>query len=246
VARTKAKTKTQTRTARAKTAVARRGWTPTPPSPEEKRRALRIHRALARLYPEATIALRFSNPLELFVATVLSAQCTDERVNEVTRTLFRKLRTARDYARIPRARLEALIRPTGFYRNKARMIQEAARALVERFGGEVPGTMEELLTLPGVGRKTANVILGNAFGIPGIVVDTHVKRVARRLGLTRETDPERIEQDLMLRIPRKHWTAFSHRMIWHGRRLCTARRPRCEACPLRKDCPYAAGRKSGT
>lgn len=216
----------------------RPAWMPTPPTPEEKKRARRIGRALARAHPEAKISLDFGNPLELYVATVLSAQCTDERVNKVTPALFSRFRSAEDYARIPRARLEKMIQPTGFFRNKAKMIQEACRALAERFGGEVPRTMEELRTLPGVGRKTANVILGNAFDTPGMVVDTHVRRLSQRMGFTTENDPERIEQDLMLRIPRKEWTEFSHRMIHHGRNICHARRPRCEVCPVRKDCPY--------
>lgn len=197
-----------------------------------------MSKALGRAYPDATISLDFGNPLELYVATVLSAQCTDERVNKVTPSLFAKLKRAEDYARIPRGRLEKMIQSTGFFRNKAKMIQGACRVLSESFGGEVPRTMEELRTLPGVGRKTANVILGNAFDTPGIVVDTHVGRLSRRLGLTTESDPERIEQDLMLRIPRKEWTEFSHRMIHHGRSICQARRPRCEVCPVRKDCPY--------
>ncbi|MBD3336033.1 MAG: endonuclease III [Candidatus Eisenbacteria bacterium] len=218
-----------------------RKWRPRDPTAGEKRRAARIHRALARAHPDAHCTLDFTSPLELYVATVLSAQCTDARVNVVTSALFSKLRTAGDYARVPRAELEEMIRSTGFYKNKAKMIQEAARAMATHHGGAVPGTMEELLKLPGVGRKTANVILGNAFDTPGITVDTHVRRVAQRLDFTRESDPDRIEQDLMLRIPRKDWTIFSHRMILHGRTICQPRRPRCGECPLKRDCPGAEG-----
>ncbi|GIX50202.1 MAG: endonuclease III [Limisphaera sp.] len=196
--------------------------------------------ALRRTYPNAHCELEYSNPLELLIATVLSAQCTDKRVNEVTRSLFRKYRTAEDYARAPLSELEEAIRPTGFYRNKAKNIQACCRALVERHGGQVPRTMEELTALDGVGRKTANVVLGNAFGInEGIVVDTHVRRVARRLGLTRHTDPDKIEQDLMQQVPRELWTRFSHWLIWHGRRRCLARKPDCDHCELRHLCPSA-------
>ena len=196
--------------------------------------------ALRRTYPNAHCELEYSNPLELLIATILSAQCTDKRVNEVTRTLFRKYRTAGDYARAPLSELEEAIRPTGFYRNKAKNIQACCRALVERHGGQVPRTMEELTALDGVGRKTANVVLGNAFGInEGIVVDTHVRRVARRLGLTRHTDPDKIEQDLMQKVPRELWTQFSHWLIWHGRRRCLARKPDCDHCELHHLCPSA-------
>lgn len=196
--------------------------------------------ALQRTYPRAHCELRYSNPLELLIATILSAQCTDARVNEVTRTLFQRYRTAADYAEAPLSELEEAIRPTGFYRNKARNIQACCRALVEKHGGQVPRTMEELTALDGVGRKTANVVLGNAFGInEGIVVDTHVRRVAQRLGLTRQTNPDKIEQELMQQVPRDLWTQFSHWLIWHGRRRCYARKPDCPHCELRPWCPSA-------
>lgn len=181
-----------------------------------------------------------SNPLELLVATILSAQCTDARVNLVTKELFRNYRTVGDYANADTSRFEQEIRSTGFFRSKARSILGACREIVERFGGRVPSTMEELVELPGVGRKTANVVLGTAFGqAKGVVVDTHVARIAGRLGLTRETDPVRIERDLMKALPRSEWIGFSHRVIWHGRRLCVARRPKCGECPLAPDCPAA-------
>lgn len=196
--------------------------------------------AMQRTYPDAHCELRYSNPLELLIATILSAQCTDARVNEVTRTLFQRYRTAADYAAAPLSELEEAIRPTGFYRNKARNIQACCRALVEKHGGQVPRTMEALTALDGVGRKTANVVLGNAFGInEGIVVDTHVRRVAQRLGLTRQTDPEKIELELMQQVPRDLWTQFSHWLIWHGRRRCSARKPDCPNCELRPWCPSA-------
>ncbi len=204
-----------------------------------ERRAERIVRRLAEAYP-ARIELNFSNPLELAVATILSAQCTDARVNEVTRDLFKKYRTAADYANADPDRFEEEIRPTGFFRNKTRSIIGFAQALVERHGGRVPDSMDELVKLPGIGRKTANVILGVAFGKrEGIVVDTHVKRVAGRLGLTRESDPEKIERDLMALVPRAAWTDFGLRMIQHGRYTCTARKPACDGCPLEDLCPSA-------
>jgi endonuclease-3 len=209
------------------------------PSPEEQARVREILRRLRETYPVARTALNFRTPLELLVATILSAQCTDERVNRVTAELFRKYRTAADYAAAPVRELERLIRPTGYYRNKARAIKAACQKLVADFGGEVPATMEELLTLPGVARKTANVVLQNAFGIPsGIVVDTHVLRVARRLGLTTHTDRDKVERDLMGLIPRQEWIAFSHRLILHGRQTCRARRPLCGQCVLQTLCPY--------
>jgi len=199
-----------------------------------------ILRALGRAYPEARCALEHSNPLELLVATILSAQCTDRRVNQVTRELFRKYRTARDYAAADPRTFEQEIRSTGFFRNKARSILGAAKVLDGKYGGRVPSTMEELLELPGVARKTANVVLGTAFGrAEGIVVDTHVRRVARRLGLTREEDPVRIERDLTGRVPRGEWIRFSYRLIEHGRLRCTARNPRCGDCPLAPYCPSA-------
>ncbi|MGD8513695.1 MAG: endonuclease III [Deltaproteobacteria bacterium] len=204
----------------------------------------RIHKILQILrstYPDVKTALRHQNPLEMLIATILSAQCTDVRVNEVTKTLFKKLRTAKDYADIPLAELEEMIRPTGFFRNKAKSIKGCCQGLVEKHGGKVPDSMEALIKLPGIGRKTANVILGSAFGIPGIVVDTHVKRLSQRIGLTKEKDPVKIEFELMALIPKKDWIDFSHELIWHGRRLCSARKPKCPQCPLRELCDY--GRK---
>jgi|YNPBryunderm2012_1023409.scaffolds.fasta_scaffold00573_5 endonuclease-3 len=203
-----------------------------------KSRANRIVRLLAESYPDAKCALLFTNPLELLVATILSAQCTDERVNQVTRSLFTKYRSAADYVKVPLAELEQDIRPTGFYRNKARTLQACCQQLVQQHGGQVPRDMEALVQLPGVGRKTANVVLGTAYGIPsGIVVDTHVSRIARRLGLTQNTQAEKIEQDLMALVPMEEWINFGHRLIHHGRRICTARKPKCPDCPLAHVCP---------
>lgn len=204
----------------------------------KKRRLQQIMARLRRAYPNAGCALQHTDPLQLLIATILSAQCTDQRVNQVTSVLFRKYRTAADYAAADRAELEAIIRPTGFFRNKARSIQACCRALVERHGGQVPRTMAELIQLDGVGRKTANVVLGNAFGInEGIPVDTHVARLARRLKLSRHTQPERIEQDLMALAPQPHWAMLSHWLIWHGRRRCSARKPDCPHCEIRRLCP---------
>jgi endonuclease-3 len=195
---------------------------------------------LKREYPDATTELNWSNPLELLVATILSAQTTDVRVNQVTKELFEKYRTAEDYAAADLTELEEDIRPTGFYRNKARTLQGMARVLLERHGGEVPRTMAELVALPGVGRKTANVVLGNAFGVDeGIVVDTHVRRVSGRLGLTEERDPEKIEKDLLEVVPEEHRTVLSHLLIFHGRRVCKARKPDCPGCVLNDVCPSA-------
>ncbi|HYK92318.1 MAG TPA: endonuclease III [Acidobacteriota bacterium] len=204
---------------------------------EQSRRVEQILRGLDKDYPSARVALDFTNPLELLVATILSAQCTDERVNIVTRDLFRKYRSAEEYVNARREALENDIRPTGFFRNKANSLQGACRLIVEKFGGRVPDTMEELLELPGVARKTANVVLGIAYGkAEGIVVDTHVRRVARRLELTQEADPKKIERDLMHLIPRDRWIAFSHQMIHHGRKVCKARKPLCPLCPLETVC----------
>jgi endonuclease III len=205
---------------------------------ELQERAKRIIRGLEKQHPEAKCALIHSNPLELLIATILSAQCTDERVNIVTAMLFRKYRRCEDYLAVPPAELERDINSVTFFRNKTRSIQKACQILVEKHDGRVPQTMEDLVELPGVGRKTANVVLGTAFGIPtGVVVDTHVSRVSQRLGLTHNKVPEKIEADLMEIIPRKEWIDFSHRMIWHGRRVCKARKPACEACALEKICP---------
>jgi endonuclease-3 len=201
------------------------------------RRARRIGRELAVLYPDAHTELNFSSPLELLVATILSAQTTDKRVNLVTPVLFSRYRTAEDYASADRAEMEKIIQTTGFFRAKTTSLIGLGQALCERFGGEVPKRLRDLVTLPGVGRKTANVVLGNAFGIPGITVDTHFGRLSRRFGWTTETDPEKVEQDVGALFPRKDWTFLSHCMIWHGRRVCFARRPACGACALASLCP---------
>jgi endonuclease-3 len=199
-----------------------------------------IIRKLKRRYPDATTALRHRSPLELLVATILSAQCTDARVNMVTKDLFVKYRTAQDYADANPEEFEQEIKSTGFFRNKTKSILGMAQGLVERHDGEVPASMEELTALPGVGRKTANVVLGNAFGIDaGVVVDTHVKRIANRLGLTTKNDPEKVEQDLMQLLPRAEWTVFPHLLILHGREICSARAPACELCPVNDLCPSA-------
>lgn len=203
-----------------------------------KEKAAQIVKGLDRAYPQARCSLWFKNPLELLIATMLSAQCTDKRVNEVTKTLFIKYKTPQDYAQVPPSELENDIRPTGFFHNKAKNIQGCCRELIKRHQGKVPQTMEELVALPGIGRKTANVVLGNAFGIPGIVVDTHLGRIVQRLGLTREKDPVKIEFALRPLIPEKHWTIFSHQMIEHGRRLCAARSPGCPSCFLRPFCDF--------
>jgi endonuclease-3 len=203
-----------------------------------RRRARALIRHLERAYPGAAIALRFETPLELLVATILAAQCTDERVNQVTASLFRTYRTAGDYAAADPARFEQEIRSTGFFRAKTRSILGMARALVERHGGEVPRTMEALTSLPGVGRKTANVVLGNAFGVPGIAVDTHVFRVTQRLGLAKADDPEVIEQQLAEVVPRARWTRFCHLIQAHGRQVCRAPTPACPVCPVRALCPW--------
>jgi endonuclease-3 len=201
-------------------------------------RAPEIIRILSETYPDAKVALHFSNPLEMLVATILSAQCTDEKVNEVTSTLFRKYRTAEDYLRVPEDELKADIKPTGFFNQKATSIREACRRIVEVYDGTVPDTMEDLVTLRGVARKTANIVLGNAYGsVEGIAVDTHVKRLANRLGFTAESDPDKIEQDLMRLIPRDRWFDVTYVLIDHGRAICVARRPRCEVCPVNHLCP---------
>jgi endonuclease-3 len=201
-----------------------------------------MNRGLATAFPHVYCELDFTNALELTVATILSAQSTDKRINLTTPALFAKYRTARDYAEANRAELEELIRPTGFYRNKANSLIRLGQELVERFGGEVPRTMEELVTLPGVGRKTANVILGNAFDTPGITVDTHFGRLARRWRWTAETDPVKVEHAVGALIERSEWTLLSHRVIFHGRRVCHARKPACGVCVLAKDCPsYGLG-----
>jgi len=204
----------------------------------KRRRARKIIRALKKAYPDAKIALDFSNPLELLVATILAAQCTDERVNRVTPALFAKYRTARDWAQADLGALERLIHSTGFFRAKARAIVGMARALVERHGGEVPRTRDALTALPGVGLKTANVILGNAFGQPAIAVDTHVFRVAQRLGLARSEDADEIHDQLVEVLPRREWTLITHLLTTHGRRTCSARKPACPVCPVRALCRW--------
>lgn len=201
------------------------------------RRARKINRELAQLYPDAHTELDFTNPLELSVATILSAQCTDKRVNEVTPAVFAKFRTAADYAAADREDMEKIIQSTGFYRAKTSSLIALGQALCDRFGGEVPGKLKDLVTLPGVGRKTANVVLGNAFGVPGITVDTHFARLAGRFGWTTQTDPVKIESDVASLFPRSEWTNLSHRLIWHGRRVCHARRPACGACGVAHWCP---------
>lgn len=203
-----------------------------------KERTMKIITALQRTYPEAHCELNFSSPLQLLVATILSAQCADKRVNLVTAELFKQYRSAADFADAPLAELEQAVKTTGFFRNKARNIKACCAALVEKFKGEVPRTMEELHALAGVGRKTANVVLGNAFNLNvGVVVDTHVTRLCNRLGLVKKTDAVKIEQELMSLVPQKDWTQFSHWLIWHGRRRCAARNPDCANCEIQKLCP---------
>jgi endonuclease-3 len=211
---------------------------PSESSEERKRRAGRIVRRLARAYPDAKCALHFETPFQLLVATILSAQCTDAMVNRVTPELFRRWGTPEKLAGAEPGEVEALVRPTGFYRQKAKSIQSTAQDIVTRFGGEVPRTLEQLTTLRGVARKTANVVLGNCFDVPGLTVDTHMTRVNQRLRLTRHTDPVKIERDLMELIPAREWTLYSHRVIAHGREVCDARRPQCEGCALRPECPF--------
>jgi endonuclease III len=214
-------------------------------------RVKQIVAGLKKAYPDAHCELNHSQPLELLIATILSAQCTDKRVNLVTAELFKKYRSAADYAKAPLPELEQAIKSTGFFHNKAKSIKTACQAIVEKHGGQVPRTMEELTALGGVGRKTANVVLGNAFGINvGVVVDTHVARLSQRLGLTQETAPEKIEQALMALVPQAEWCLFSHLLIWHGRRRCFARNPDCPNCEVRSLCPrigvVEAGAKKGT
>jgi endonuclease-3 len=211
---------------------------PTPGSPEQ---VTAIMDELRRMYPDAKCSLNFTTPLELLVATQLSAQCTDERVNLVTADLFQKYRTVEDYATVSQEDFEQDIKSTGFYRNKAKNIRAAAQRIITQFGGEIPRTMQEILTLPGVARKTANVVLGNAYGIvEGVVVDTHVGRLSRRFGWTTSEDPVKVEQDLMRILPQKDWLDASHLIIYHGRALCVARKPLCQSCPLASNlCPSA-------
>ena len=216
--------------------------TPDPSRTALVRRARRINRELALLYPDAHTELNFTSPLELLVATILSAQTTDKRVNLVTPVLFARYRSAADYAAADRAEMEKIIQSTGFFRAKTNSLIGLGQALCDRYAGEVPGKLADLVTLPGVGRKTANVVLGNAFGVPGITVDTHFARLSRRFGWTKQTDPVKIEQEVGALIPRSEWTMLSHRLIWHGRRVCHARRPACGACGVARLCPsYGIG-----
>jgi endonuclease-3 len=206
------------------------------------RRARRINRELALIHPDAHCELDFTTPLELAVATILSAQCTDQRVNQVTPVLFRRYRTAADYAGADRVELEELIKPTGFFRNKTSSLIGLGAALVDRYDGEVPARLEDLVTLPGIGRKTANVVLGNAFGVPGITVDTHFGRLARRFAWTTEEDPVKVEHAVGELVPKAEWTMLSHRLIFHGRRVCHSRKPACGACGIAPLCPsYGIG-----
>jgi endonuclease-3 len=208
-----------------------------PADSETRKEARAVYRILSKTYPEIRCELDFKNPLELIVATVLSAQCTDKRVNTITPALFKKYKTAKAYAGADIHQLEELVFQTGFYRAKARHIKGIGIKLLEEFNGEVPSTLEELITLPGVGRKTANVVLGHAFDIPGITVDTHFGRLSRRFGWTKEMDPVKVERIVGELIPQKEWTNLSQRMIWHGRRICHSRKPACGACPVAKICP---------
>ena len=219
--------------------------TPDPSRTALVRRARRINRELALLYPDAHTELNFTSPLELLVATILSAQTTDKRVNLVTPVLFARYRTAADYASADRAEMEKIVQSTGFFRAKTNSLIGLGQALCDRYGGEVPGRLADLVTLPGVGRKTANVVLGNAFGVPGITVDTHFSRLARRFGWTAQTDPDKIEQEVGALFPRSEWTILSHRLIWHGRRVCHARRPACGACGVARLVPVLRRRPHG-
>ncbi|MFO7983269.1 MAG: endonuclease III [Desulfuromonadales bacterium] len=209
-----------------------------------KNKALELLHILEKTHPDATIALTFETPMQLLVATILSAQCTDIRVNKVTEKLFRKYRDAADFAAVDVVELQEEIRSAGFFRNKARNIVAAARQIVDKHGGEVPGTMEALTELPGVGRKTANVVLGNAFDVPGMAVDTHVKRVSNRLGWTDQSDPVKIEEQLCELFPRVKWAQASHVLIYHGRRFCKAPTPLCTSCPVQNDCPRIGVKRS--
>ncbi len=204
---------------------------------ETRKNARAIYRILSKTYPEVRCELDFKNPLQLLVAVVLSAQCTDKCVNAITPALFKKYKSAKDYAKAPLAEIEQFIYSAGFYHAKAPHLQGLGRKIVEEFGGQVPATLEELTTLPGVGRKTANVVLGHAFRIPGITVDTHFGRLSRRFGWTKSLDPVKVEHEVGLLIPEKEWTNLSQRMIWHGRRICHSRKPACGACPVAKICP---------
>lgn len=203
-----------------------------------KKLALEIYKKLSQTYPDARCTLNYRSPFELLVMTIMASQCTDERVNLVSKELFKRFKTPQDFANIPQKTLEKMIKPVGFYRNKAKCIINASKILEEQYNGKVPNNLEELLKLPGVGRKTANVILGECFETPGIIVDTHCRRVAKRLGLTNEDNPEKIELDLMNLIPREKWTFFSHLLVFHGRKICTARKPLCNECVIKHLCKF--------
>jgi len=206
---------------------------------EAAERVKKIWLILKKTYPDAKIALNFKNPLQLLISTILSAQCTDVRVNMVTKDLFKKYKSPKDWTKTDLKQIESDIKSTGFFRNKAANIKGACTKIIEQFDGKVPGTMEELLTLPGVGRKTANCVLGDAFGIPGITCDTHVIRLSRRIGLSENSDPVKLEFDLAEIVPKKNWTMFSHLLIFHGRNICKARKPNCPDCPIAQHCPSA-------
>lgn len=205
---------------------------------DNRQKAREIIKVFDKLYNDAECTLKYSDPLQLLIATQLAAQCTDERVNIVTETLFKKYKNVYDFANADIAELEQDIRSTGFYRNKARNIINCCKMIINDFGGKVPNTMEDLLKLPGVGRKTANLVLGDIFGIPGIVVDTHAKRLSQRIGFTKNDDPEKIEYDLMKIIPRENWSKFCHQLVYHGRAVCNARKPKCDECLIRPYCDY--------
>jgi endonuclease-3 len=205
---------------------------------KDKARALKIQHILKKTYPEVKTQLRYANPFQLLVATILSAQCTDKQVNQVTKALFLRLKTPQDFASATNKTIEALIRPTGYFRNKAKNIKNCSKSLLEKYNGRVPQSLDELVELPGVGRKTANVVLGSAFNIPGIVVDTHVARISKRLGFTESDNPVKIEYDLMEIIPKKDWNDFSLQLIYFGRAICKARKPACPACPLYDLCDF--------
>ena len=206
---------------------------------EATQRIKKIWPILRKTYPDAKIALNFKNPVQLLISTILSAQCTDVRVNMVTKDLFKKYKSPKDWTKTDLKQIESDIKSTGFFRNKAANIKAACTKIIEQFDGKVPGTMEELLTLPGVGRKTANCVLGDAFGIPGITCDTHVIRLSRRIGLSENSDPVKLEFDLAEIVPKKNWTMFSHLLIFHGRNICKARKPNCPDCPIAQHCPSA-------
>lgn len=234
-------TKKKKATSKNKTAagkkVRNKGYVPAKASPRTRKRALEIIATLKAEFPDARCGLNFSNPLELLVATILAAQCTDERVNIVTEDLFRTYRSTKDYLEATTGELETAIHSTGFFRNKTKSIKKACQVIVDEFNGELPSTMKDLLSLPGVGRKTANCLLGNVFGVPGIVVDTHMLRLSRRMGFTEQTNPDRVEFDLKEIVPREDWTLLSHLITSHGRTWCSARKPLCGDCPVADNCP---------